>query len=71
MNSLEKYLFKHVNVTEMNGKVHNNYYVCDYTSAGDNDVEKEESIGLMPAEASEIGIELFASEIKSIELVEP
>lgn len=71
MDSLEKYLFKRVNVTELNGNVHNNYYVCDFTSADDNDTEKEESIGLMPAEASEIGIELFASEIKSIKLAEP
>lgn len=68
MKSLEKYLFNYVNVIETNGKIHNNFYVCDFTSAADNDVENEESIGLLPSKTAKLGIELFASEIKSIEI---
>ncbi|MGN1097893.1 MAG: hypothetical protein ACI4SS_03235 [Clostridia bacterium] len=70
MTTLEKYEFKYVNVVETNGRQHLRKYVNSFTSAADNDDENEESIGLIPAKESKCGIELFASEIKSIELAE-
>ena len=63
--SLEQYLFKYVRVEESDGETHTGY-VATYTSEADND-ENEESIGLIPREDAMRGIELFRSEIVSIE----
>ena len=67
LKRLYDFLFKNVNVVEKNGKVHSNWYVDTYSSEYDNE-EGEESIGLMPSKESKVGIELFRSEIESINI---
>lgn len=71
MKSLKEYVFKYVNVVDTDGIEYKNYYAGCYTSAADNDDENEESLDLFPSKDEKMGIGLFASEIKSIELVEP
>ena len=65
---LQDYLFKSVIVTDINGETHKGY-VDFYSSAYDND-DTEESIGIIPTKDSREGIELYASEIKSIEITD-
>lgn len=68
MKELEEYLFKTVMVKETNGKTHIGF-VDTFTSSADNE-EGEESIGILPSREARAGIELFKSEIASIEEVE-
>ena len=64
MQSLKDFLFKDVVIIDDEGKTYEGY-VESYTSALDNDyIREEESIGIFP-----MGIELFASEIKSIKTI--
>lgn len=65
---LQDYLFKNVIITDTEGKLHKGY-VDLYSSAYDND-DTEESIGIIPTKNSRQGIELYASEIKSIEIMD-
>lgn len=65
---LQNYLFKNVIVTDTNGKTHKGY-VDLYSSAYDNG-DTEDSIGIIPTKNSKEGIELYASEIKSIKVVD-
>ncbi len=65
---LQKYLFRFVRVRTIYGETHTGY-VDTYTSSADND-ETEESIGLLPSKNAREGIELFCSEIVSIEAIE-
>lgn len=44
-------------------------YVFGYTKAEDNE-ENEPSIDILPTKTSDNGVELFESEIKSIEIVQ-
>jgi hypothetical protein len=67
MSRLEKYLFKFVKVTDTDGVIHSGY-VDIYTSAEDNDAA-EESIGIIPEKNAREGVELYKSEIKSIEVI--
>lgn len=69
MKTLQEYVFKYVNVVDADDISYNNYYVDDFTSAADNDDRNEESIGLLPYKGAKTGIELYESEIKSIESV--
>ncbi len=62
---LRDYLFKYVKVIDTDGETHRGF-VDTYTSAADND-DTEPSISLLPNENSKSGIELYRSEIKSIE----
>ena len=68
MSGLEDYLFKYVEVVDIDDIVHYGY-IDVYTSAADND-DTEESIGLMPDENARVGIELYRSEIKSIKIID-
>ncbi len=68
MKHLSEYEFKFVNIVDTYGKEYKNYYVYLYTSAANNE-ENEASIGILPSRESKSGVELFRSEIKSIELV--
>lgn len=65
---LQDYLFKNVIVTDTEGRMHKGY-VDLYASAYDND-DTEESIGIIPTKSSMSGIELYASEIKAIEIID-
>ena len=67
MNNLRKYEFKNVRVVTVQGTVYAGF-VDVYTSASDND-DTEESIGIMPSRTATEGVELYASEIQSIELL--
>lgn len=68
MESLEKYLFKKVKVVDRDNMSYIGY-VDSFTSAADND-DTEESVGIIPNEFVREGIELFSSQIKTIELVD-
>lgn len=67
MTNLEEYLFKNVRIVDTEDITHTGY-IDSFTSASDND-EGEESIGIIPNMDSKEGVELFSSEIKSIEVV--
>ncbi len=68
MIKLSNYLFKTVHIVDTAGDEYDGY-VDTYTSAPDND-GTEESIGILPDKNAKSGIELYASEIKSIEMIE-
>lgn len=68
MRCLREYEFKSVQVILTNGKVYRGF-VDTYTSAADND-DTEESIGVMPSRTAREGVELYASDIQSIELLD-
>ena len=65
---LQDYLFKNVIIEDTEGKTHKGY-VDLYSSAYDND-DTEESIGIIPTKNTKSGIELYASEIKSIKTID-
>jgi len=67
MTKLSDCLFKTVHIVDTDGNVYDGY-VDTYTSALDND-GTEESIGILPDKNAKSGIELYASEIQSIEIV--
>ena len=66
MTSLEKYLFKYVTVIDTDDNVYKGK-VDMYCAAEDNDTN-EESIGILTEPQNKRGIELYASEIKSIQV---
>ena len=66
MINLRDYMYKNVIVVDIDGIKHKGY-VDMYCSAYDNG-DTEDSIGIIPTENSKYGIELYLSEIKSIEL---
>ncbi len=66
MFNLRDYVYKNVIVVDTSGKEYKGY-VGMYCSACDND-DTEESIGITPSN-SNIGTELFKSEIKSIKII--
>jgi len=68
MNSLEKYLFKNIEVTDIYGETYNGY-VDLYESQYDSGYN-EPSIGIIPNKKAISGIELKESEIKSIKIVD-
>lgn len=68
MINLRDFLYKKVVVVDIYGVEHFGY-VDMYCSADDDPDDPEESIGLIPNENSKLGIGLFRSEIKSIELI--
>ena len=67
MKNLQKYEFQNVRVITRDGTTYKGF-VDVYTSAADND-DMEESIGLMPTRTANSGVELFASDIQAIEIL--
>lgn len=70
MLNLESYVNKKVNVECYDGGKYEKYYVYGFTIWYDNDDREEDSIDIMVNENSNGGVTLYASEIKSIEIVE-
>lgn len=68
MSGLHKYEFKNIRVITTDGAIYEGFADV-YTSAADNE-EAEESIGIITNKREKEGVELFASEIQSIEIVE-
>lgn len=67
MCNLREYEFKDVRVITIDGNVYIGY-VDVYTSAADND-DTEESIGVMPTRTAKEGVELYASKIQTVEIL--
>ena len=70
MMNLETYVNKKVNIECYDGVKYEKYYVYGFTIWYDNDDREEDSIDIMVNENSNSGVTLYASEIKSIEIIE-
>ena len=67
--NLEDVVGKYVNVYCFDGRVFNHFYVYGYSDAYDNDEPFEESIDLLEKDDAIVGIFLYRSEIKRIEII--
>ncbi len=70
MSDLQRYVGNYVNIECNSGEKYEKYYVCDFTIWYDNDDREEDSIDLLKNKEDNGGIALYASEIKSIEIVD-
>ncbi len=69
MINLEDFLFKHVIVTDIDGIVYKG--LVDFHETPYENESDEDSIGILTNEADKEGVELYQSEIVSIEVYEP
>ena len=65
---LSNFAGKKVKIVDNDNKIYQGF-VLGYTKAEDND-ENEASIDVLPSKKSLDGVELFESEIKSIEIIQ-
>lgn len=65
---LSDFAGKKVKIVDNDNKIYQGF-VLGYTKAEDND-ENEASIDVLPSKKSFNGVELFESEIKSIEIIQ-
>ena len=68
MINLENFCGKNAEITYVTGAKYKGF-VDSYSSAYDND-DTEDSISVFPDKHSKTGIEVFQSEIKSIEIID-